>query len=46
MAPPKKTPRKSVSVKLKDLKRKSLSVRVTSRVKGGSKRTGVNDDGI
>jgi len=48
MAPPKKTPRKSASVKIRDLKRKSVSVRVTARVKGGSARRpgGTNDDSI
>ena len=35
MAPPKKAPRKTAAVKLKDLKRKSVSVRVATRVKGG-----------
>ena len=35
MAPPKKTPRKSGSVKIKDLKRKSVSMRATGRIKGG-----------
>ena len=47
MAPLKKTPRKSVPTKSKDLKRKSLSVRVTARVKGGGvKRQCTNDDSI
>ena len=45
MASSRKPPRKSV--KLKSLKRKSVSVRVTARVKGGSgRRGGTNDDSI
>jgi hypothetical protein len=45
MAPSKKPPRKSV--KLKSLKRKSVSVRVTKRVKGGTRILGgTNDDSI
>ncbi len=35
MAPPKKAPRKSATVKLKDLKRKSVKVSVAAGIKGG-----------
>jgi hypothetical protein len=45
MASSKKPPRKSV--KLKSLKRKSVSLRVTARVKGGVRKGGgTNDDSI
>jgi hypothetical protein len=44
MTTPKKSPRKSTAVKVKDLKRKSISVRVTSRVKGG--RAGIRDGSV
>lgn len=44
MKSPKKSPRKSTAVKIKDLKRKSVSDRISTRLKGG--RAGVRDTSV